>query len=204
MPVIKSEDAEMEAVLEVARLMVSAARTAPKGRGEDRIATAIVYGEEKQKLAKEMHGLTRIWYTIQRDARNVKESQAVVLIGVKAPETSGKRSSSGRAADERCIYDMRDSSAASLGRGFDELAPCGLFLIDLGIAVGSAAKIASDMNVDNRVMVTIGVAAKRLGLLDAAIIIGIPLSIAGKNPYFDRKWWYLEHRDYYLKDKTKS
>ena len=35
-------------------------------------------------------------------------------------------------------------------------------------------------------MYTIGVAAKRLNLLPGQIIIGIPLSVKGKNIYFDR------------------
>lgn len=78
MQVIGSEDAERDAVLEVACLMISAARTAPKPRGEDRVVTAIVYGEEKEQLAEEMRSLTDVWCTIQRDAENVKDSQAVV------------------------------------------------------------------------------------------------------------------------------
>jgi uncharacterized ferredoxin-like protein len=35
-------------------------------------------------------------------------------------------------------------------------------------------------------MYTIGAAAKALNLLEADVIIGIPLSAAGKNIYFDR------------------
>jgi uncharacterized ferredoxin-like protein len=61
-------------------------------------------------------------------------------------------------------------------------------LVNLGIAVGSAVKTASIHNVDNRIMYTIGVAAKRLGLLDADVILGIPLSATSKNIYFDRVW----------------
>jgi len=60
-------------------------------------------------------------------------------------------------------------------------------LLDLGIAIGSAVKVASDLNVDNRVMFTIGVAALALGLMDADVVIGIPLSATGKNIYFDRR-----------------
>ena len=60
-------------------------------------------------------------------------------------------------------------------------------LVDLGIALGSAVKLASDLSVDNRMMYTIGSAAKAQKLLDSDVIIGIPLSVSGKNPYFDRK-----------------
>jgi len=59
--------------------------------------------------------------------------------------------------------------------------------MDLGIALGSAVKLASDLSVDNRIMYTIGAAAKKSGLLDSDVIIGIPLSVSGKNIYFDRK-----------------
>ena len=60
-------------------------------------------------------------------------------------------------------------------------------LIDLGIALGSAVKVASDLNVDNRIMYSIGLAAKKMNLLEADEIQGIPLSIKGKNIFFDRK-----------------
>jgi uncharacterized ferredoxin-like protein len=33
----------------------------------------------------------------------------------------------------------------------------------------------------------VGAAAKDLGLLDADVILGIPLSATGKNPFMDRK-----------------
>ncbi len=48
---ITSEDAEREALLNIAKLMVVAARTAPKARGEDKIKAAIVIGNEKDELA---------------------------------------------------------------------------------------------------------------------------------------------------------
>jgi len=56
--------------------------------------------------------------------------------------------------------------------------------IDLGIALASAVKAASDYNVDNRMMYTIGVAARRLKLIEADLVVGIPLSVTGKNVYF--------------------
>lgn len=61
-------------------------------------------------------------------------------------------------------------------------------LIDLGIALGSAVSIASNHRVDNRIMGRIGLAAQKLKLLgeEASIIYGIPLSVSGKNIFFDR------------------
>ncbi|PIU66569.1 MAG: hypothetical protein COS84_05570 [Armatimonadetes bacterium CG07_land_8_20_14_0_80_40_9] len=61
-------------------------------------------------------------------------------------------------------------------------------LVDLGIALGSAVSIASNHRVDNRIMGRIGLAAQKLKLLgeEVSIIYGIPLSVSGKNIFFDR------------------
>ncbi|HEM61508.1 MAG TPA: hypothetical protein ENO24_04395, partial [Chloroflexi bacterium] len=58
--------------------------------------------------------------------------------------------------------------------------------LDLGIAIGSAVKTAALLNVDNRVMYRIGPVAREMGLIDADVVIGIPLSATGKSIYFDR------------------
>lgn len=44
-------------------------------------------------------------------------------------------------------------------------------------------------DIDNRIMYTAGIAAKEMGLLgqDVRIILTIPLTVTGKNPFFDRK-----------------
>jgi len=53
--------------------------------------------------------------------------------------------------------------------------------------LGSAVKIASVLNVDNRIMYRVGAAALKLKLLsEATVIMGIPISAKGKNIYFDR------------------
>jgi uncharacterized ferredoxin-like protein len=56
----------------------------------------------------------------------------------------------------------------------------------MGIAIGSAVKVASMMNADNRIMYNAGVVARRLGLTDAGFVMGIPLAATGKSIYFDR------------------
>jgi uncharacterized ferredoxin-like protein len=63
---------------------------------------------------------------------------------------------------------------------------CAIRLLDLGIALGSAAKIASELNVDSRVMYRVGVSAKRLKMSGSRICHGIPLSATGKSIFFDR------------------
>jgi len=61
---------------------------------------------------------------------------------------------------------------------------CHMQSIDLGIALGVAVKAASDFGVDNRIMYSVGTTARIIKLMDADLVIGIPLSVTGKNPYF--------------------
>ena len=67
--------------------------------------------------------------------------------------------------------------------------PCVFNTGDLGIAVGSAVSVAMDNRVDNRIMYTVGQALLEMNVFgdEVKIIYGIPLSISGKNPFFDRK-----------------
>jgi uncharacterized ferredoxin-like protein len=53
----------------------------------------------------------------------------------------------------------------------------------------SAVAMASGLHIDNRMMYSIGRACLDLGLFgkDVKQALGIPLSITGKNPFFDRK-----------------
>ncbi len=59
-------------------------------------------------------------------------------------------------------------------------------MIDLGIALGSAVKTASIHNVDNRIMYRAEVVARKLGMIEGEVVVGIPLSVTGKSPFFDR------------------
>jgi len=85
MPILNSETSENEALLHAARLMLISARTAPKSGGIDDILTAIVLGKEKELLADEMGKIAeeRKISGFKRDAKNVRDSVAAVLIGVR-------------------------------------------------------------------------------------------------------------------------
>ena len=174
---LESWEAEKRAALAAADAMVAAARTAPKGCGVDHIEMAILEGEDKDELAREMRAVAKESGKafFERDADNVDRSYYVVIIGV----TSEPRHLPicGLCGIEGC-HDMQEHH----GR-------CALNLTDLGIAVGSAVSIAADCRMDNRIMFTAGVAAKRLHVLpgDIQVCYGIPISVSGKNPYFDRK-----------------
>jgi uncharacterized ferredoxin-like protein len=184
-PKISDEVGEKDAILNVAKLMQASARTAPKTAGIDDILTMVIYGEEKDSIAEEMEELARQRGIegFRRDAKNVKDSDVVVLIGVRGGKSIGFNC--GACGYETC----QKFEEATRRAGQDFVGPTCLFkALDLGIALGSAVKMASILNIDNRIMYRVGIAALKLNLMpEATIIMGIPLSAKGKNIYFDRK-----------------
>lgn len=175
--IITSNTAEQETVLSAAKAMCTAARTAPKTKGIDRIDTMIVTGEEKDALADKMDQLADELSMgfFHRDAANVRASQAVVLIGC-ANAVNGLNE-----ACQLCGFENCKANAGANGR-------CFFNTVDLGIAIGSAVSVAADRRIDNRVMFSVGRTAMEMKLMGDHIcqILGIPLSVSGKSPFFDR------------------
>lgn len=184
-PVIECENAEREAILEAAKLILISARTAPKSAGIDDVLAIIVHGEEKDTVANKMDEIAeeRKIEDFRRDAKNVRDSEAVVLIGVRGNKSFGLNC--GACGYESC----KEFDEAQKNFGEDFVGPTCLFkALDLGIALGSAVKTASILNVDNRIMYRVGTAALKLNLLpEATVVMGIPVSAKGKNIYFDRR-----------------
>ena len=170
------EDAERDAVLATADLMVTAAKTAPKGSGKDTVVAAVLTGEEKDRLAETMRELGKEYDEefILRDAGNVDASICVVLIGCK--DTPFGLSNCSMCGFKNC-GEMKKAGTN-----------CVFNVTDLGIAVGSAVSVAADNRIDNRVMYSAGKGALKSGMLppDVRIAYGIPLSISSKSIYFDR------------------
>jgi len=183
-PIICSDEAEKEGLMNVAKLMLASARTAPKSGGIDDILTALVYGKEKDAISNKMEQMAeqRKLEGFKRDAKNVKDSEIVILVGVRGNKSFGL--SCGACGHRTC----KSFEDAKREKGEDFRGPTCLFkALDLGIAVGSAVKVASMLNVDNRIMYRIGTAASKLKMLpEATVIMGIPVSAKGKSIYFDR------------------
>jgi uncharacterized ferredoxin-like protein len=166
---------ERNAAMRAAELMSAAARTAPKACGIDLIETMIVDGEDKDRLSAAMRQIGeekgRAFFI--RDAGNIDACHCVVLIGAGIKP---RGLDCGLCGLENCTAAAKDGVA------------CALSVNDLGIAVGSAAAIAMDHRIDNRVLFTAGMAALKLGLVggNVKICFGIGLATAGKNIFFDR------------------
>jgi uncharacterized ferredoxin-like protein len=164
------------AVKQVAQLMALAARTAPKAKGLDLLEIVVISGEEVARLSAKMTeiGDREKHPTFLRDAENIRQAQAILLLGSRRQSVGLKY----------CSFCGWPNCAESEKAG----AICAHNSGDLGIAVGSAVAVASNHHLDNRIMYTVGKAALEMGLLGEAVIAyGIPLSVSAKNPFFDRK-----------------
>jgi uncharacterized ferredoxin-like protein len=168
-----------DAVMSVAAKMVLAARTAPKGKGASFLECMIAKEDTIEMIAARMKEISNRPGTtpaFERDANNILKADAMVLLGTKI-------GSLGLAYCSLCGFD----NCSEKEKHADH--PCAFNTGDLGIAVGSAVSIAMDNRIDNRIMYTVGMAVKELGLMgsDVKIIYGIPLSATSKNVFFDRK-----------------
>lgn len=167
-------DLRHEHVLAVARQMMTAARTAPKGKGIDVVEVAMVTDDDLQKLSDTMRQIseeTGMKFFL-RDADNILQAECVIIIGTRE-----------QAQGLNCGHCGFATCAAR-----PEGVPRALNTVDVGIAVGSACATAADLRVDTRVMFSAGLAAQRLQWLpQCKNVLAIPVSASSKNPFFDRK-----------------
>ncbi len=166
----------------VAQLMAIAAKTAPKTAGQDFVLTRRLTGGEVQALGTAMiaYGDRTGKKRFDRDGHNVLKSEAVLLVGYRAPATAGLDCAA-------CGFETCEAlKARGAVEGEFKGPVCAYRLLDMGIALGSAVKTASLLNVDNRIMYRIGAVARAMRLVDWDFVMGIPLSVSAKSIYFDR------------------
>ncbi|MDO5570118.1 MAG: DUF2148 domain-containing protein [Bacteroidales bacterium] len=176
--VVNEKEINKESIIAIAKNMMIAARTAPKACGVDNLEIVMISEtSDISILAEKMREISQNngQKFFLRDAGNIESSQAVIFIGSKSKVQALNCGLCGfTTCEEKNINSIS--------------TPCVFNTHDLGLAVGSAVSMASDFKIDNRVMYSAGVAAKELNWLsDCFMVIAIPLSATGKNPFFDRK-----------------
>jgi len=179
MKIFHEEELRGEAIIEVAKKMMTAARTAPKGKGADNIVVALLKKDGIKEVSdklKEMAHRKKLPDFFLRDAVSILSADAMIILGTKII-------SMGLPLCGMCGF----SNCAEKDKHPEH--PCVFNSGDLGIAIGSAVSVAMDSRVDNRIMYTVGQALLEMRVLgkEVKIIYGISLSISGKNPFFDRK-----------------
>ena len=173
---INERTSRKDYLLQVARQLMTAARTAPKAKGVDIIEIAVATGEDIQRISDKLIelGPTTGMKFFLRDAENILQADALLLVGTK---TETMLLNCGYCGFASCAEKLKHPAC-----------PCHLNAVDVGIAIGSACTAAADLRVDTRVMFSAGFAAKELGLLEnCQAVYALPISASSKNPFFDRQ-----------------
>lgn len=191
------DEAKGEIIRSVARLCAAAAVTAPKSGGQlflrgKPLFIETVFVDDRETLVRlanwmRQRGCERrqeIWF---RDAALAERLDGVLFIGLKDwyPPIYDC-GACGYATCAEFTEATRQRRADS--EVFEFTGPhCNLRDIDLGIAVGSAAKAASLYSVDTRCQTRIAVAARKLGLIQADVAVALSMTVTHKNPGFDAR-----------------
>ncbi len=179
----------MKEVAEMAvKLMAASARTAPKAGGKDFLEIVVITKDEDlKKIADAMKEYapksTNEAYWL-RDASNIENSQALLLVGLSKPVTAGY--DCGACGYSTCGEFSKNRKLKEKEMGYSG-PHCVMRMIDIGVALSSAAKTAGMLNVDNRVQQRVGASARAIGLIKGEVVLGIPVSITGKSIYYDRQ-----------------
>lgn len=173
-----SNEMEQRAIVDACARIMTAMRTAPKTKGMDILTTCALTGNEKDALVRKMEQLAEELHYgfFLRDAKNLAAADAVVLVGAKEQKAK---------LGEGCSYcHFAGCEGCEAAGGL-----CAFNAFDVGIALGSAAATAADLRVDSRLMFSIGRAAMTMNLPceGATLVIGMPISVSSKSPFFDRK-----------------
>jgi uncharacterized ferredoxin-like protein len=190
------EDLRADTVRQVAKLMAAAAITAPKSGGQLFlqgkhlfIETVIVDDHDTlHQLAEWLRarGTERretIWF---RDADVADAVDGVLFVGLA--DWYPPNYDCGACGYATCAEFLHATD--QLRHDSDELEftgpTCNLRDIDLGIAVGSAAKTAALHSIDCRCQTRIATAARKTGVISADVAVALSLSLTHKAIGFDR------------------
>ena len=129
--IINERETRKEYMLEAAKQIMLAARTAPKGKGVDIIEIITLSDEDIDAVSEELLRLaekTGMKFLI-RDSENIQSADAMIVIGTRQAPQGLNCAYCGYAT---CAEKPQDT-------------PCAINSIDVGIAIGSACAKAADL-----------------------------------------------------------
>jgi uncharacterized ferredoxin-like protein len=203
-PYVPNDMERRQGVLIAARLAANAAITAPKGGGVPIAEAHIVYGEKEMvQVAKKMVELADVnpsnemWRTIfKTEAEMVRMTDVILFLGCHValnPFDITCDYCSGPGKGCTWLYEQRKSKYGILDEE-EVIHPdwlidgpfCTWRIVDFGLAIGTALKVAKKLFVDCRLMMSVGIAGQKLGYCPKSpIVVGIPMASLSKDPYAD-------------------
>jgi len=194
----ESKEVIQSALRRVAELCTVAAITAPKSGGQLFLKGSKSFLEvrlvDDSETLHRISGWIRerghklnnpIW---ERDADTVDRTDQILFIGLSSwypPVYDCGACGYPTCADFMNAVPGHQSSSGS--EDWEFAGPiCQIRCVDLGVAVGSAAKVASMHSVDTRCQTRTAAAARHLGVITADLAVGLAMSVSHKNIFFDR------------------
>ncbi len=188
----------LDGIRQVARLCAVAAITSPKSGGQlflkgskPFIETVMLEDRETlHRLAEWMRerGKRLNAPLYLRDADTTEKLDLVLFIGLSKwypPVYDCGACGFGTCAE--FLQAAAETRKAAGSQDWEFAGPvCQLRAIDLGIAVGSAAKIASLNNIDTRCQTRIATAARHNGIIQSDLAVALSMSVTHKNIFFDK------------------
>jgi len=187
-----------DTVRQVAKLMAASAITAPKSGGQlfvqgNHLFIETIIVDDRARLdslaawmrARGKERRETIWF---RDAEVADAIDAVLFVGLA--DWYPPNYDCGACGYATCAEFLHATAALRAESAeLEFVGPhCNLRDIDLGIAVGSAAKTAAIHSIDCRCQTRIAVAARKLGIIRADVAVALSLSLTHKNVGFDRRF----------------
>ena len=194
MPIIEMPDLIQNGLARSVELMAVAAHNSFRFNDRNTIRMRAIDGDDLEQIAEYCFSLGDMSPLAARDGRHLvqlmKEPCSLLLIGDK--RKSDFNYNCGACGYRTCA----EMNAAEEVESLTANGPSCMFKnINMNIAANAAASMAHRLGLHCRIFSTLGFSALALEMIEEVdLCISISVSVAKKNPYFDRhEFWTKEH-----------
>mgnify|MGYP001823686011 FL=1 len=194
MPIIEMPDLIQNGLARSVELMAVAAHNSFRFNDRNTIRMRAIDGDDLEQIAEYCFSLGDMSPLAARDGRHLvqlmKEPCSLLLIGDK--RKSDFNYNCGACGYRTCA----EMNAAEEVESLTANGPSCMFKnINMNIAANAAASMAHRLGLHCRIFSTLGFSALALEMIeDVDLCVSISVSVAKKNPYFDRhEFWTKEH-----------
>ena len=196
MPIIEMPDLIQNGLARAVELMAVAAHNSFRFNNRNTIRMQAVDGEDLEQIAEYCFSLGDMSPLAARDGRHLvqlmKEPCTLLLIGDK--RKSDFNYNCGACGYRTCA----EMNAAEEVESLTANGPSCMFKnVNMNMAANAAAAMAHRLGLHCRIFSTLGFSALALELIeDVDLCVSVSVSVAKKNPYFDRhEFWTKDHWD---------
>ena len=196
MPIIEMPDLIRNGLARAVELMAVAAHNSFRFNDRNTIRMRAIDGEDLEQIAEYCFSLGDMSPLAARDGRHLvqlmKEPCSLLLIGDK--RKSDFNYNCGACGYRTCA----EMNAAEEVESLTANGPSCMFKnVNMNMAANAAASMAHRLGLHCRIFSTLGFSALALELIENVdLCVSVSVSVAKKNPYFDRhEFWTKDHWD---------